>query len=85
MSEPLEAEELARRICSAARDKVDATEVDNKRIETPFQRKYKKEFGEIVVVSIFLLSTIVHCLPVSNPVFAIRTIREVKKMTSRPW
>ena len=44
LSDPDEARELARRICRAARAKVDDGEV-GKRVETPYQRKFKKTYN----------------------------------------
>lgn len=44
LSEPEEANELARRICRAARAKVDEGE-KGKRVETPYQRKFKKTYS----------------------------------------
>jgi len=50
LSEREEADELARRICKAARDKVDADE-GAQRVETPYQRKFKKTYNSIWEVS----------------------------------
>ena len=44
LSEPEEAQELARRICRAAKQKVDDGEAF-KRVETPYQRKFKKIYN----------------------------------------
>ncbi len=45
LSEPEEAEELARRICRAARAKVDDGKA-KKSVTTPYQRKFKKTYNE---------------------------------------
>ena len=45
LSEPEEAKELARRICRAARQKVDDGEA-GKKVQTPYQRKLKQTYNE---------------------------------------
>ena len=50
LSQPEEAKELARRICKAARAKVDDGEA-NKRVETPYQRLFKKTYNSVWQVS----------------------------------
>ena len=50
LSEPEEARELAKRICEAARAKIDDGEV-GKRVETPYARLFKKTYNSTWEVS----------------------------------
>ena len=53
LSHQEEAKELARRICRAARAKVDDGEA-NKRVETPYQRLFKKTYNSVWQVSVHI-------------------------------
>ena len=71
MSEKEEAEELAKRICLAARHKVDSGEL-GQRVETPYQRKFKKTYNSVWDVrKLFSISSLFY--------------RGANKMTSLQW
>lgn len=93
LSEPEEALELATRICQAARAKVDNGEA-GKRVETPYQRKFKKTYNTTWEVSQSADLGITRALNLINSIFLTDKLfsdfdfcfdRVEKKTTSLRW